>query len=96
MICMTALQRWMRSLAGGFEARVLMVKDNKYFYDKMRAEMTDGKRYFSPSQCHVCLLSNNSIFETVTKESKEVQLWLREETGRKSFALSLRGLFHNH
>lgn len=30
----------------GFKARVLMVKNNKYSYDKMRVEMTDGKRYF--------------------------------------------------
>lgn len=54
----------------GFKARVLIVKDNKYCYDKMRVEMTDGMRFF-PSQCHVCLLSNPSFFETVTQESKE-------------------------
>jgi len=30
----------------GFKATVLMVKDNKYCYDKMRVEMTDGKRFF--------------------------------------------------
>lgn len=30
----------------GVEARVLMVKDNKYCYDKMRVGMTDGKRGF--------------------------------------------------
>ena len=62
-----------------FKARVLMVKDNKYSYDKMRVEMTDGKRYFFPSQCHVCLLSNLSFFERLTEESKEVRLWLGEE-----------------
>lgn len=81
---------------GGFKARALMVKDNKYCHDKMRVEMTDGKRVFFPSQCHVCLLSNPSFFERVTEESKEVQLWLREEKGRKSLALALTGLFHNH
>lgn len=30
----------------GFKAMVIMVKEHKYSYDKMRVEMTDGKRYF--------------------------------------------------
>lgn len=64
----------------GFKAKVLMVKDNKFSCDKMRAEMTDGKRYFFfLTECHVCLVSNPSFFERVTEESKEVQLWLRKE-----------------
>lgn len=71
-----------------------MVKDNKYSPDKIRVEMTDGKRYFFPPQCHVCLLSKPSFFEGVTEE------WLNSSSGgaegRKSLALSLLGLFHNH
>lgn len=59
----------------------------------MRVEMTDGKRVFFPSQCHVCLLSNPSFFERVTEESKEVQLWLREEKEEKVQLLLSQGSF---
>lgn len=84
----------------GFKATVLMVKDNKYCYDKMRGEMTDGKSFFvcSAFQSHVCLLSKTQRRKTFffQKGDWSSEMWLREEKERKSFSLSLKGLFHNH
>lgn len=60
-----------------------MVKGNKYSHDKMRAEMTDGKKYFVPSQNHVCLLSKPTFLERVTEESKVIHFWLRGAGGEK-------------
>lgn len=72
-----------------------MVKDNKYSPDKIRVEMTDGKRYFSLLSA-VCVFYQNP--PSLKGRLKSVE-WLNSSSGwggggrkKKFSSFSLRAL----
>lgn len=70
----------------GFKATVLMGKDNKFCSDKMRVEMTDGKRFFFSSSMP-CVSSIRTLLLSKGWPKKVKRFNCGSE--RKSLALSL-------